>query len=204
MKIGFTGAGGTGKSTVLEHLLSDAKFTQCPPVLRSTTRQVYERWGIDEAAQERMTPEDRYRLQNDIFENRLANEQNYKDGFISDRTLLCNYAYCVFRNYTMIGNEEFAALEGKVAANLMAYDVLIYFPMYFTPAPDGMRQDGNAYNASIDGLIFRFLNKHSIPHTTLQMGSPQDRAEAVRDLIDGVTPNKVVNRFMSKIRSIIR
>lgn len=164
------------------------------PKLGSVTRTVWNRWGITEADQENMTAADKLKLQFDIFAEREKAEEEMIDGFFSDRTLLCHYAYCVFRNYGMISDEEFEKLEIKVAQNLSQYDWLVYFPMSFTPPPDGLRQTGNAYNACIDGLIFRFLEKHSIPYVRIKNGTPQERANQVALLADSLVTYRLVNR----------
>jgi thymidylate kinase len=188
-RIGLTGAGGVGKTTVF-NLLNDVDL----PKLGSVTRRVWNRWGITEADQENMSPEDRLKLQFDIFAEREKAELEIGDDFISDRTLLCHYAYCVFRNYGLITDKEFEDLELRVVANLSTYDWIFYFPMTFTPHSDGLRQTGNAYNACIDGLIFRFLEKFSIPYVRIKNGTPEVRAEQIYLAADSLVVHRLVHR----------
>jgi len=164
------------------------------PKLGSVTRRVWNRWGITEADQEKMSPEDKLKLQFDIFEEREKAEEEMTDGFFSDRTLLCHYAYCVFRNYGMISDDEFEKLEDKVAKNLSTYDWVVYFPMTFTPPADGLRQTGNAYNACIDGLIFRFLEKHNIDYVRVSNGTPEHRAKQIALLADSLVTYRLIHR----------
>ena len=182
MKIGFTGAGSTGKTTTLELIKDHISI----PVLPSTTRQVFERWGINEDAQENMSPEDKWKLQKDIFDNRFNTENQAGEDFISDRTLLDNYAYCKLRCYLAITEEEDNELKQKVIDNLKNYDAVFYFPMTFRPVPDGLRQANFTFLTIIDSIIFSFLSREYGNGYIVPKGTPEFRAEYVLERIRSI------------------
>lgn len=180
MKIGFTGAGSTGKTTTLE-LIKDKLDI---PVLPSTTRQVFEKWGINEDAQETMSSEEKWKLQKDIFENRFNTEFQAGNSFISDRTLLDNYAYCKLRCYLAITEEEEKELKKRVLDNLKTYDAIFYFPMTFKPVPDELRQANYTFLTVIDSIIFSFLSRDYGDGYIVPKGTPEFRAEYVLEQIN--------------------
>lgn len=181
-RIGFTGAGGTGKTTVL-NVLDLNEYVRGLPRLSSPTRAVFARWGITEADQESMTPDDKLRLQMEIFSERVSAEERVGDTFLSDRTLLDNYAYCLFRNYERLDRHSLELLESQVQANLKLYTHIFYFPILFDPPSDGFRQVGFAYNRCIDSIIQSFLTRNRVASFVVPMGTPEERARFVLNRI---------------------
>lgn len=161
-------------------------------MLGSVTRRVWERRGLKEADQERMSPQERYDLQLEMFAERKKAEEEIGPHFISDRTMLDHYAYCLFRNYTMITNEKYDSLTAEVAENLSTYDLIVYFPIVFVPPADGLRQDGIAYNACIDAIIQSKLPVSSSYFGNscvfMHEGTPLQRATTVVAEIKKITP----------------
>lgn len=187
MRIGFTGAGGTGKSTTLAIVVRMLEaFGMGVPVLGSVTRSVFQRRGLTEADQESMSPEDRLNLQMEIFSERRAAEKAIGGAFISDRTLVDHFAYCLFRNYAVIGDVDHTALLDEAVESAASYDALFYFPISFTPPADGLRQAGVAYNYCIDAIISKVIDGVDgvmrVPD-----GTPLQRATAVFERIRDVT-----------------
>lgn len=187
MRIGFTGTGGAGKTTTLNSMVK--ADPTLPPVLLSRTRRVFERWGLTESQQEDMSPEDRWLLQKDIFSSRLEAESECSD-FISDRTILDSFAYCIHRCYQVIDDTSFHELKSMVIDNLIKYDVIIYFPITtkFNPPDDGMRQQGFAYRYQIDSLIKSVLIEMLDRDMTskihiLRSTDLNDRTEEIRQYI---------------------
>lgn len=169
MKVGFTGSGGTGKSTVLKAILP--KLVEMDPsieYLPSVARTVFSRHGVVEADQENWSPKELYSFQKEILDLRLEKEREHPN-FISDRTMIDHVAYTMFRCYEGIPDDEFASLMALLEENINQYDIIFYFPILFTPPPDGLRQGGEAYRSAID-LIIRGLatsNIRKVPVITL-------------------------------------
>jgi hypothetical protein len=183
MRIGFTGVGGTGKSTTMELI----RETLDLPVLGSTSRSVFEKWNISESDQEKMTPQEKWKLQREIFDTRLDAEKSYVKGFLSDRTIVDNYVYCLVRCYEAINSEELSEVEKMVRKNTSQYDVIFFFSMdAFIPEDDGMRQNHIPYRRLVENAMRGALNSplcladHVIE---VPCGTPQDRAEFVLNKI---------------------
>ena len=181
MRIGFTGTGGTGKTTTL-NLIKDKVGA---PVLGSVTRRVYERLGVTEADQENMTDEGKLSLQMEILKERKLEELEFSGGFISDRTMIDHFAYALSRNQSVVTNEMLDELTDMLALNVSNYDIIFYFPIsYFTPEDDGLRQQQESYRTVVDSIIFKMC--HTLPikeFITVKPGTPEERAKFVLDCI---------------------
>tara|TARA_B100000745_G_C20136055_1_gene389399 strand:- start:583 stop:1143 length:561 start_codon:yes stop_codon:yes gene_type:complete len=186
MKIGFTGAGSTGKTTTLNLIKDEVNV----PILPSSTREVFKKWNIKEDQQENMSPEDKLLLQNDIFDMRDRIEIEAGHSFISDRVLLDNFAYSLLRCYLAMGREMVDSKEAQVLENLKTYDLLFYFPITFTPIQDEMRHANYALLKTIDSIIYAFLTKHGFDFITVPAGSPEDRAKYVLSFITEMESSK--------------
>lgn len=181
MKIGFTGTGGTGKSTTLNILKE--RGTLGVPVLPSVTREVFEEFGALEADQELWTPQQKKDLQMAIFKKRWEREEEYKEtGFISDRTAIDHLAYCLHRCYEAFTDDEIEKLYEDTRLNMESYDLIFYFPIYFTPPSDGMRQTGNGYRKIIDYIIQGIIMDFDMPMVITTMHN--DTAENWADFIE--------------------
>lgn len=178
MKIGFTGAGGTGKTTALALLKGRLDL----PVLPSPARAVFARWGITEADQEQMGVEDKIKLQNEIYEARLNQEETIPH-FISDRTLLDNFSYHLFRCYQGISDEDLATYRDRTVANLKTYDLVFYFPLLNNVESDGFRYSNLSYQTMIDSMVFSFLTKNNIPFLEVIDGDAPTKADWIYDRI---------------------
>lgn len=175
VRIGFTGAGGTGKTTTLELVKEECGL----PPLPSTTRAVFAAFGVErEEDQDSMTPTERRRLQDAVFAARLAKESEMP-SFVSDRTLLDNYAYSLVRCSSTYTDDDVERIEGIVGKNLERYDALFYFPITFKPPKDGMRQGGMALGRLIDSVVKDFLSRKEIFYVEVPSGEPSVRSAFV-------------------------
>lgn len=157
MRIGFTGAGGTGKTTTARILTQELGVSL--PVPRSASRVVYEREGLTEDKCAALPLTESWALQTRIAQAKV--EVDKAPEFLADRTLLDHWVYGLMYCNRVITNEEFKYAE-TVVRNHMAntYDLIVYFPWgLFTPSSDGVRQDRQAWQASIDAMIRGYLTK---------------------------------------------
>lgn len=178
MKVGFIGAGGTGKTTVLG-LLKDCGV----PVMAGVSRGVFKERNLTEDSQLTMTPQEKWELQKEIFARKL--QQDQIEDRISDRTLLDHFVYCLLRSTESIGDSTVTAYEALVRENLMKYDVLVYFPLAeFWSADDGFRQSHRAWALSVDSIARGLLEKLAIPYKMLPFGSPESRAALVKQWME--------------------
>lgn len=179
MKVGFIGAGGTGKTTVA-NLLTDLGI----PVMPSVARDVFKEQNLTEASQLAMTQQENWTLQKTIFDRKLRQDLDHEDR-LTDRTLLDHFVYALLRSNAAMDDSTASALEALVKENLQKYDVLVYFPLaQFWNAADGFRQANRSWAMAVDAAQRGMLEKLGVPFKTMPFGSPESRAALVRQWID--------------------
>lgn len=185
MKIGFCGAGGTGKSSVLKALEGKINI----PFLPSVARSVYERRGITEPDQLKMTPAQLWELQKDIFDTRIKAERDLAHHFISDRTLIDHMAYCLVRASAGMTEKDFDEYEDKMQRSMDGYRLVFYFPFTIESRAhlsDGFRQTDVTYQVAIDAMINGLLNSYSISLIFVNPSSIEKQAQQVLERIKKV------------------
>lgn len=133
-----------------------------------------------------MSPEERLRLQIDIFDVRLEDEARpeFAGGFISDRTLADNLSYCVIRNFSTLTDEHFYKYRDLAFASVKSYDLVFYFPLHkWEGIDDGLRQLGHAYNTVVDSTVHDFLVKSGCNFREVPIASPEARARFVMNQV---------------------
>lgn len=182
LKIAFTGAGGTGKTTTVNdfyHQTSSDTLKELgsPIKLKSASRSVYVAEQLTEDLVLEMTPAEKWELQTRIFNKKIKLDDSTR-SFVADRTLLDHWAYCLMYCATTITEDEYHRTESLVRKHMLAtYSHIFYFPWGFWKAPpDGVRQDNPAWQSAIDALILGYLVKWNIPAVAV----PQDKGELAR------------------------
>lgn len=177
MKVGFVGTGGTGKTTTVL-LLEDLGL----PYIKSTPRSVFTELGIVEVDQNKMTPEECWKVQQSMFGRKRVLDEQHPHGLF-DRTLIDHLAYCYYRAADVISDNDAELMEHLVRKSIALYDLVCYFPILPFNGNDGLRQQGLAYRAAIDALMLGFLHKFQVPYVWVGPGTPEERAEQVRKVI---------------------
>lgn len=158
MRIAFTGAGGTGKTTLATYVAEKWGI----PFLGNTARDVMKEMGVEnEAAQANLSPETVLALQQGIFE-RFKDLRRLTPSFVSDRLLLDNYTYSTLRcNETMTPEIHKPWLEAAVS-DLYNMDLVFYCPAGMFPLKgDGIRQEGIAHHYLFDAAVYGHLCRHA-------------------------------------------
>lgn len=177
MLVGFTGAGATGKSTVLNAIRD---IPRCPPILTSVARRVFAERGLKtEADQDALSPAARWDLQMHIFEEQWKLEASLP-SYVTERTSLCRLVYTVFRNATHMTDSQWIELGDRVERDMRKYDALFYFPIApFNLTDDGFRQGGQSYNWCLDSMIRTFLADRGIPFVDVGRTTVAERVKMV-------------------------
>jgi hypothetical protein len=170
MLIGFMGAGGTGKTTQAKALCDKMDITFRP----SSSRSVFEKWELSsERDQLKMTPDQQWALQMEIFDARQKFEATFTDG-VCDRTLLDQAAYSLLRAHGVISHEQMDTFVNIALSSLDRYDVLCYFPLvtYAEDIPD-MRDNIYGSRYVFDCVLRRLISTQSrkflfIPPQTIE------------------------------------
>lgn len=157
MKIAFTGAGGTGKTTMAKYLAEKWDV----PYVGSVSREVMKEMGVEsEAAQESMTDGMLLELQLAIYERRkqvLAQHPSY----ITDRCALDNYVYALRRCGSALTEAQRAVWQQGAVEDLYAHDLVFYAPIGMFPTKDdGTRVTDISHQFLMDTAMYGFLCKH--------------------------------------------
>lgn len=186
-RIAFCGAGGTGKTTTANLLIEQGVDL---PLLRSASRQVYEKEGLTEDIVAKMPLEEAWELQFRIFDRKIKEDDNHQtSGFIADRSILDHFAYCLLYCVKVIPNDEYPPLELSVISKMKnSYSHIFYFPYgLFEVDSDGVRSDKKSWQSAIDFLILGFLNKWDISYTLAcaedKITNPQQRVDKIREVV---------------------
>lgn len=177
--IGFTGTGGTGKTTTAKALAKELGLTFQPSVSRS----VFERHGITEADQRNMTAEENLKLQLEIFEARRWQLREKPFG-VYDRTLLDQLVYTLYRGGPAVSEVLYRNLCEDVLSDLTRHVVVFYCPMTtFAGSADGFREDGFGYRLTIDLMnqaMQKLIANEDTIITLLPVMSVQERVSRIK------------------------
>lgn len=179
MKIGCTGAGGTGKTTIATMLAEKLNL----PFFPSVVRGVYQSFGLTEKDNGSLTPDQMEILQLTILRARQEEEKKYTE-FISDRTLIDHVAYAIY--VCEFTKQEVERWRTVLEKNLSQYDAILYFPVedgWFPEENDPFRSSSYKQALILDGLIATLMGRYTGPVLWMPKGSPQKRLKkALKDI----------------------
>ena len=195
MRIGLTGSGATGKSSLLQALREDEyfkDFTFCG----SVAREVFKKHGLStETDQYQRTPEQNMLLQRDILATKCVQQNNVLGGLnvISDRILLDHYAYLCVRNTDVIDNDFFHSTKKAVEHNIAQYDIIFYFEMFDDVRTEGFRDDSDTVRYTVDAVILRTLTGRRVSTKVVTVYNHLDvpqRVDLTKAIIDEFRRNR--------------
>jgi hypothetical protein len=187
MKVAFSGAGGTGKSTIALWVAEQFGI----PYVGSVGREAFKLMGIEsEAAQEGMSEEKLLELQWLIFKL-LQEKRKVHKHFVTDRLILDNYVYGLRRCGGLIDAARQKEWEEMAVQDLYSFDLVFYCPTGLFPVEgDGMRVAAQGYQTLIDSAIYGLLCKHAFDrmagHVYVLNMIDQRRKDWVKRLCDSV------------------
>lgn len=179
MKIGMVGAHGTGKTSMAEAMVNGpfGTFSLVP----STARQI-KAYGypINREATELsqiLVPLLRMVDEAEAFVDHTI--RAYKQGIISDRTLVDSLAYTMYQNLHVWESGDLVEnISFRLAKmHINTYNILLYFPIYWDNVDDGVRDPSEQYRREIDNNIQTILGLLDINYYRVPNVPPEQRAE---------------------------
>ncbi len=179
MRIGFTGSHGTGKTSVAKSLVSD--WTDYAFVPSSARQMAASGFSVNREADplsQLLTTVARI-----ADEDKLNTEKLYT---VSDRTPLDSLAYTVYQSeniWSGVGRAYFDVTCRLVQNHMTKYDAIFYFPCYWTPKDDGLRDSDPLYQKAIDKSIQKYLIAMRVNHFVVPNESVSQRVIFVQQSI---------------------
>jgi predicted ATPase len=189
LRIAFTGASGTGKTTLAERV--SAKFDV--PINPVGSRSVAKLMGFDNPYDVDKAGK-RGEFQHRLVEAKREWEDTH-ESFVTDRTTLDNLAYTVLHDVYCINKE----LVQKVAEGLKRYTHVVFCPLeaFIRIGDDPHRVGGGKYQADstyhelyelvLDGLLAKYTRFLSpgVTVLTLREADLEARCQAVERFVGG-------------------
>lgn len=173
MVVGFTGAHGTGKSTLVDRLLkllpNHRQYLNVQRLLASNLENFPVSSKTNDITQASIT-------------SHFVSELLLMSNLVADRTLLDAFAYAEASENVL----HYAEIESIFCEALKYYDVIFYTPIEFEVIHDGFRETDEEFRHLIDSLIRKYIKKYDkyIKVITLT-GTIEERMETVTNYIKG-------------------
>lgn len=178
----FTGAGGTGKTT-LASLVSERYDV---PLLRSPAREVQRSFGVNhEDDQASLGPRALGILQAKITEGYWNAENKARadsKGYVSDRAVSDQLSYRILKGAADMTDAELDTYLERVEEQFVAADLVVHCPTgVFEPTPDGVRSEDFLQRSLFDiidrGVIDLF--RHKINVVSMSVGPVDVRVQHI-------------------------
>lgn len=169
MRIAFTGAQGTGKSTLLNELI---KLPPCNQYIRASNPQR----TLKEYTNNFKINQDTDFLSQISITSCYSLELISNPNYITDRSLIDTFAYMYASDNISIDHKHY--IEDTFKKVISLYDIIFYTPIEFEAEEDGVRVTDLKYRTLIDMYCRRFLDEHYPNYITLS-GSVDERLDTI-------------------------
>lgn len=171
MKIAFTGASSTGKTTLAKALEEKLLLTY----INVDSRKIID--NLNHSNIDNLNEQEFIEFQKIWLDEKLKNE-NSLEQFITDRTYIDAIAYMLNRNIN--DNEIF----NRYIKNMKVYDFIFYLPVGRIPfSDDGYRSKDEASNKNVDSYILELLQKNEIKYNEVNISDFENSLEYILNVI---------------------
>jgi GTPase SAR1 family protein len=184
MKIAFTGASSTGKTTLAKRLMRMPEFVKyIPHYVTTDARRLLEGMGF--RSMDTMSRDELRSFESHYYVEKIKSEGDL-NSFVTDRSFVDVAAYWVCRDTFDRSREESMQLEVPCYNAAKRYDVHYYFPLGAIPfEDDGYRSVDMELHRKIDRQIIKYLNEWHLSYIRLDSQDLESRARRVADDVRG-------------------
>lgn len=186
IKISFTGAQGTGKTTILNALREDPDFKDFEFVTEVVRKFVKE-------LEMKINKEGTIETQKIIFQayNSLLDREG---SFLSDRCILDVISYTLAGLMALpLGTTERSNFANCLCSQIQTLrdrrddlGIIFYFPIEFPIESDSVRSTDIDYQKEIDGSIRDLLEREEVPYITVS-GSVEERIKIIKATLSEIS-----------------
>jgi nicotinamide riboside kinase len=164
MRIGIAGSHGTGKSVLAKKLADTLEL----PLIEEVARNIAKKMQLEQLDPLFENKQLALEFQSNVLANQIAEEIKHINGFVSDRTVIDNYAY--WSIYGLCNYINLSRIYEKVIAHAeTGYDVIFFLPIEFPVENDGFRFQCEQCRNLVEGLIMHTLIQlQSVPVVILR------------------------------------
>ncbi len=176
-KIGFCGAHGTGKTTLVEILAPELNLLSISGTIRST----WQNFGVTDF--EKMPSDARSVFQNYMLLKQIEREDiEGKDGFVADRTVIDILGYTVLS--ASMSESQLKIFEQLVKERLKSYTHFVYTPIEFEAENEHLRANVST-RAQVDKIMKSYIDKWLVPENYLiATGTVEERVQKVKNFLN--------------------
>ena len=167
MKIAFTGAQGTGKTTLYNNLIVETL-----PLKTLNQLKLYESYGRKIPKEEYGLPKTQHK-----FNRWYISRHYFNPHFLSARSIYDTWAYS-----KLTAGPWFDYYKFCWAIKNIYYDHLFYVPIEFEPVADGIRSVDPEFQKDVDREIKAILDYYHVPYNIIK-GSIEERIALLKSII---------------------
>jgi predicted ATPase len=177
MRIAFTGASSTGKTTLANALAAEADFAAVAPVrLNVDARRLLVELGFGSGV-DRMSRDDRRAFQARYFTEKHGNEDGRSD-YLTERSFVDIAAFWI--DTSPAPGDFTSEFVLRCKAEAQRYDLHVYLPVGVVPlVADGLRSSDETYHSTIDATIRKLLREWRLAHVELRDAALRTRLDRV-------------------------
>ena len=168
MRIAIIGSHGVGKTTLSVKLSNHFGFARIPDIVREAHEKKF-------VINEETPPESQFW----ILSKQIELERNTPESWIADKTLFDNIIY----GNVILKDQKVKDVISDIVIKEARYDAMLYLPIEFAIADDGLRSLNSEFQAQIDRSYIEFLNQNNFSYCTVR-GTIEERFQQALAIIE--------------------
>lgn len=168
MRIAIVGSHGVGKTTLSIKLSNHFGFARIPDIVREAHEKKF-------VINEETPPESQFW----ILSKQIELERNTPQPWIADKTLFDNIIY----GNVILKDQKVKEVIADIVIKEARYDVMLYIPIEFAIADDGLRSLNSEFQAMIDSSYVEFLDQNNFQYHAVR-GTVEERFQRALQIIE--------------------